>query len=356
MISSATSTFGLFDTDRKGLAQIRARLETANRELATGLRADPHADLRGRAAQALSLRASAERERGQIVSNELLSGRMEVMADVLSGVRDTLGTFLQVATPNRSEPGPTVSAVGQAARAAYDAIVLQMNVGYGEAHLFAGTASGAAPLRAWSDASPRSGTSPEAIVAAAVGGPPGDGTTAASAVAGVRAIFDIDGGSGAFEQTLYDGTPRRDAGAQPLPRVAASIGGGATLAYGVQANDPGFVAALEGLAMLIAAPPSEIDDPDAYATWMGAAMTAIEGGLSTIRQDETRLGAQQARLEDHMDRQAVLVGIYENQTIELEGIDPYEAANRVVQLTSTLEASYAATSMISNLTYLDFLR
>ena len=47
--------------------------------------------------------------------------------------------------------------------------------------------------------------------------------------------------------------------------------------------------------------------------------------------------------------------LFERSIIETEGVDPYEAANRVKELLSHIETSYALTARIQQLSLLRFL-
>jgi flagellar hook-associated protein 3 FlgL len=47
--------------------------------------------------------------------------------------------------------------------------------------------------------------------------------------------------------------------------------------------------------------------------------------------------------------------IYKSQVVGLESVDPYEAASRISLLESQLQASYAVTARLSNLSFLYFM-
>lgn len=354
-VTGSRLTFGLSTGRGSDLQRIRDDLAAANAELASGRRGDVHAGLGQRAVEAISVRSFAEIERGQIVVNEQTAGRLSVMSDVLSGVRGSLQAFLEIAVPNRSGPTPTVAAVGDAARTAFDAVAQHLNASYAGAALFAGIDGARTVVQGWSQTNAATGSSPRDAVAGAIGGRLIDSASVTAVVADVAAVFQ-SGPAGAFEGTIYNGTPSLGSNGQPSARLAVSIGGGAVLDYGIQANDAPFVEVMRGLSMLAAAPPHEIDDTAAYAEWVDAAMSAVEGGVAGVANLETRLGGQQARLDAQMRRQEDLVRVLEGRTLALEGVDPHEAATRVINLTNALEASYAATARIGNLTYLDYMR
>ena len=60
-------------------------------------------------------------------------------------------------------------------------------------------------------------------------------------------------------------------------------------------------------------------------------------------------------LERTMTAQEDRVAVYESRVLALESVDPYEAASRVSTLQSQLQASYAVTSRLANLSILNFM-
>ena len=354
---SIGSTAAAFAQRRDALVQIRARLEAANGELSSGRRGDVHRALGARALEAHGLRGEAALAGAQSEGNAVLAVRLDAAAGALTGAADAVGTFLALAVPNRNGPGPTVAALQEAARSAYDALAGRMNASFGGARLFSGVDTDRAPLVAWDQAAAATGLSPRAVLEGIVGGGLADGADAAAKAAEVAASFA--GANAAapdrnFERSFYAGTPALDASGQPSERLRARIDGSAALPYGVQANDPAFRSALQGLAMIAAVDPGTMD-ADAYAAWVGAGIDAAARGADGIREAQARLGGQQAVLAETIERQKVRGDLLAAQTARLEGVDPYEAASRVSMLSTQLEASFASTARLMRLSFLSYM-
>ena len=195
-------------------------------------------------------------------------------------------------------------------------------------------------------------------MAAIVGSGLADAADAASKLSAVEQAFantsTIPGAN--FEATYYNGTPLEVFPGVSSPRLIAMIDSGMTLDFGIQANDAAMREVLKGLAMIASIEPATIADPAAYEQWVGAAIDSTANGLTQINAAETRLGGQQEMLESVIDRQKDRADLYANQLNLLEGVDPYEAANLVTRLSTQLEATYAITARVSQLTFLNFMR
>ncbi|SFP65725.1 flagellin N-terminal helical domain-containing protein [Tranquillimonas alkanivorans] len=360
-MSSIVNTFSSYYaglSQRRTVAELNGELTRAAEEVSTGLKADVYRALGRRSAESLSLHDGIRRTEDFVTSNTLLSGRLDIAASALKSVRETGQEVLDLAASNRSAPSHTATTLQSTARAALEALQPQLNASYNRTSLFAGTATAGAPVQPWSEVNPGTGLSPQEVLEGVVGGGFADAADAAAKAAEVAALFD---GSNAdrpernFKATFYNGTPQAQADGTPSPRQSARVAEDETLEYGVQANDPAFRDLLRGLSMMAAVDVSRIEDPNAYAAWMEEAFDALQSGTQGVLEAETRLGAQQARLERTLTGQQDRMALYNSQVLELEGVDPYEAASRMSELQTQLEASYAVTARLSKLSFLNFM-
>jgi len=337
-------------TRRQAAADLTRELGQAQKELATGLKSDVFAALGVRASETLDLRASADRHEAQIRANSLLMGRMESMADALGAMRGAAQTAIELAVPNRDAPMGTVSEVRNVARTALDRLVAQANSAHAGVPLFAGTAQPGRVLQGWSETNPATGLAPRDVLDGILAGGLPDAAAATAAVAEIEAAFADASAAPArnYGATFYNGTPAGGA------RQSAVIGEGETLAYGVQADDPAFRETVMGLAMLAAVDPATME-PGAYKVWMARAVDALTAGAGKLLQAETDVGAQQARIETANTRMQDRVDIYKGRILDLEGVDEYEAATRISLLDSQLNASYAVTARLSQLSFLNYM-
>lgn len=352
------STLTTANLRREIAADIDGRLNQAANEASTGKKADPFRDLGTGSVELLSLRSGSIRLDGFMKSNALLGNRMDVMANTLSESRETLQGFLEAAVSFRKSQQPIGTVLQESARAAYAQLATLLNTPYQGAQLFAGTENTGPTLQKFSETNPATGLSPEDIINGIIGGGFADAADALAKAGEVATVFDSANTAAPltnFEATFFNGTPLEAAPGVPSPRQTALIDNGMVLEYGVQANDPAFRTALQGLAMIAAIDPSTIADPGAYEAWVGAAIDTVGQGLQLLDAVETRLGGEQSLLEQTLGNQQVRADLYEQQLGVLEGVDPYEAANRVTLLSTQLEATYAINARLSRLTFLNFM-
>lgn len=354
---SIGSTASVFAQRRDALIDLRTRLDAANQELSTGRTADVHRALGSSAVEVHRLRDEAARTEHRLQGNTLLSVRLDATEQALNGAADTMQAFLEVAVPNLDSPSPTASALRDAARMAYDALVNQLNASIGGTHLFAGVDTDGPPLVPWDEPSPQTALSPRDVLDGILAGGLAGGADAAAKAAEVAASFA--GANGAapdrnFERSFFVGTPVESAPGQPSERLRASVDDSVSLAYGVQANDPAIRSALQGLAMIASVDAAAVD-AGAYAEWVATGIGAAAAGLDGIRSAQARLGGQQATLGEVIQRQEMRTDVFATQIGRLEGVDPYEAASRVTMLSTQLEASFASTSRLMRLSFLNYM-
>ncbi len=338
-------------TRRQTAADLTRELSQAQQELSSGRKADVFRDLGVAAAESLNLRATKDRDEAQIGANKLLSNRMETMAQTLGTIRETVSEALQLAVASKTSPGGTVSALQETAKAALQSLISQTNGSHGGVPLFSGTNNAPVALQAWNKDNPGSGVSPADVLADIMSGGLASVTDAQNRIAELDAAFSDSAtpASRNFEQTFYNGAAAGD------PRQEAPIGDGTVLAYGVQANDQAFRDVIQGLAMLASTDPAQIDDPEAYRTWVGAATDKLSSGNTGLLDAETLLGAQAAQIEETNTRMQDRIDLYQSRILDLEGVDSYEAATRITLLETQLQASYAVTARLSQLSFLNYM-
>lgn len=84
------------------------------------------------------------------------------------------------------------------------------------------------------------------------------------------------------------------------------------------------------------------------------ANTSSEGGYSVVA-TQARVGVAQERLAQANERIAIEKQALEGRIGKLEGVDPFEVADRLSALTARIEASYKITARMQQLTLLNYL-
>ncbi|WP_334062586.1 flagellin [Limimaricola cinnabarinus] len=348
MISTRmTATLQNALTSRRNISELSQRLDKAGQEVSTGKHAEMYRALGPRAAETLAVRSQLTRLDGFVQSNDALARKLESGSSALNDIRASVQPVIELALQSGSARQFSGS-LQQSARMALEQVIGTANRSHVGEALFSGIDTDRAPLQPFDEANPNGGRSPREMVEAVIGTGPASAAEAETMAAALAAAFAP--GTGDFEGSFYNGTP-----AATPDRLSARIDENETITYGVQANDPGFTELLRGLSMLATTDISQIADEGAATAWLGEAVTAMTGGSDALLQAETRLGAQQGRLETVMEAQAAKRDLYTSQINAIENVDPYEAATRLTELQTQLEASYMVTSRLSKLSFLNYL-
>lgn len=139
-MSRAPSTLYSNLLRRNTNAELQTRLSQAEQELSTGVKTDIYKSLGTAASEALALNATLERDAAQIVSNNLLAGRLESMSGAIAAIREAVQPAMELALANGTSAGGTVDGLHGEARMALDALIGQANATHAGMALFSGTA------------------------------------------------------------------------------------------------------------------------------------------------------------------------------------------------------------------------
>ncbi|MGH1466622.1 MAG: flagellin [Cognatishimia sp.] len=353
------STMQLNQSQRSNVSTAQIALQKAGHELATGKRADLFGDMGSRAAIAFSMRTLEDNTQAYMLSNKLLDNKLQTMLDSVDGIRQSVEDVTAAALLNSDRKSNSTFVLQTQARAAIESILGGLNGSFNGEFMFGGTASNAPPLTRWSEANPDTGLSPEDVLQAVLGSGPTTAAEAATMAAEIDQIFDSSHSGNPnynFESTFYNGTPALDGSAQPNNRVVARINQGQQLDYGVQANDQGVRDMLKGLAMLATVDVNAIADDAAYSAWMTSAAEALSAGTQGLLDISSSIGFDQQIVERANTQLTDLSILQRTQIASIEDADPYEAATRVSNMETQLQASYTVSARLSGLSILNYLR
>ncbi|RVA74563.1 flagellar hook-associated family protein, partial [Mesorhizobium sp. M7A.F.Ca.CA.001.08.2.1] len=90
-------------------------------------------------------------------------------------------------------------------------------------------------------------------------------------------------------------------------------------------------------------------------TVVSRSTTLVGEALSGIGQLQSETGIVQKRVSDANDRMKTQVDLFERHILDLEAVDPAEAATRVADLTQHIETSFALTARLQQLSLLNYL-
>ena len=351
------STLQLNLQGRKLVSDLTRQVADTTQELSTGYRKNVYGDLGARAAQTLEFRNRMDRTEDFVVLNQVLEGKLEMLEDALSGVRNSAQEFLNIAVGSATSPNQLAQELQAQAQATLNFVVAGLNMAYGGEYLMSGVATDTKPVQDIYTANPTTGQSPADVINGIVGTGPATAGGAAAMIAQLDAVFSSSAANpnDNYEATFYNGTPALDTFGNPSPRSVAQIDDDTRMAYGVQANDPAIRDLMKGLMMFASVDVTTINDPATYAAWATEAVDAIASGIQGLDEARVQTGSNRKLLEDTVTAQQSRMDIYNARIVTLETADPYETAARLQNLQVQLEATYATTAKLGRMSFLNYM-
>lgn len=351
------STYATALETRNIVRDTQNRIADLQREMSTGKKADISADLGSRGAVLIGLRNDFAATQEYIQGNGVIAGRMEVMQTALgtvgeaaSGVRDT------VLAIGENADGAVID---RAARDAIEQVTMALNSNFSGRFLFSGTAVDTRPAMGPDERITAADPTPLELMDQAAADYFGVPLANLDAALAGATEADIDGLVAEFDQIFAGTHATYDFGAAFYAgndeRVSGQIGGEVATDYGINADDPALREVLKGLYLMHAFPEDRLN-ADASKHLNQLATSRLGGGTDALTQDRARLGLQQETVERVTERHEVEAGVMNTQIVEMEQADQFETAARLNSLTSQLDATFAVTARLSDLSLLNFLR
>jgi len=327
--------------------QVKTRLQTAQREVTTGLKQDRVAATNGDTAKLMSLDrdiAAIEVRATNLAIDKARAATAQSAFDTIVATTDALPVALWDTV--RASSATLVSVNGLAADTALRHAVDTLNQQFAGRGLFNG-ASG--PTDALVDPL-GAGSAADALITMVrdVLNDTVTYPTLAAAQARIDALFD---GTAPAPATTFN-----DIYAGQGDAPAADVGSD-RIDYAVKADEPALRDVLKGLAMAAAldgsARASDTDFVKGLSTAAGDALQSGRDGMALI---QSRLGAREARIEEILTRDTAEKTTLSLQRAQIIGVDEYEAATRVTELENQLSLIYAITARTADLSFVNFLR
>lgn len=314
-------------------ATLKSQAEQARTEMVTGRIADLKAELGGKIGDAHLLGKAIDDVRARQDSATRALGRTHTMQLALANATEgseTLGAHLLDSIGQSNEPSININA--EKAELQLEAAISAFNSRYEGRSLFAGDAVNQPAL---ADAETLLNDVRTIFAGAADN---------AQLQSDLDAYFNDVGGG--FETNIYTG------GAGNAART--EIADGELVDYSAKADEQPVRDLLRNLSAIVVA-----NEQTSFAE-REEALTAAAGGLIQASSDvvgiRARIGAAEERIaaaDERLEAEATAFSAtYNEQTAR----DPYEAASRLQQIESQLQASYLMTSRISLLSLANFLR
>jgi len=347
MKTSAVSSLAISQALRYSTMRSQGDLVKALKELDTGKVADAGLALGARTAQTITFARDLERLSGIVDSNGLVSSRLSSTQAALGQIAGAAQTFLTALTASASGDG--VSAVTKdSADTVLGTLNSILNTSLNGEYLFAGINTDVKPMDGFAAGSPAKTAFDAAFLTHF-----GFAQTAPAAANITSAQMDTFLTAAVEPQFLGSGWQANWSNATDQ-KIVSRIALNETTETSVSANSDG----MRKLAMA-AATISDLFSSNVGVAGKEAiiarAVELVGEAIGDIAVLQSQTGIVEKRVTDASDRIKMQADLFERAIIDMEGVDPYEAANRVEDLRSHLETSYALTARIQQLSLLRFM-
>jgi flagellar hook-associated protein 3 FlgL len=339
---------------------LRLRLDTLNRQLATGRRAEAPGDLAPQLPHIAALRADAGRHAAYRAAVSEASGRTDVAQTALGRLAGIAREFAESVTAKLDPGNPdTISFAAARARSALIETGQILNTRAGNDYLFGGSDSQSPPVPSPDDL-PSGGFAAAIAASVATLG----GGNAAAVAAATRATAASDAAGTTPFSAFLSASPGLGE-----PRRSVPSDDGAMVAYGIPANRNAVAVShgettgswardlLRGLASVAAMTPAQAAaSPADFTQFIGMVRGGFRSADSALADEAGALGVTQKHLDETQQRHADADTALQGQLSEIQDVDLAEVLTRLKSTETTLQASYSAIGRISQLTLAQFLR
>jgi flagellar hook-associated protein 3 FlgL len=348
MKATSVSSAGISNAMRYSQMRMQVDLVKAQKELNTGKVADTGLALGARTAQSVTFARDLDRLNAIIDSNGLVSSRLTSTQDALGQLTSQAQTLLSSLTGTTSGD-LTNEITSNSGKATLQSLTSILNTSINGEFLFAGTNTDIKPL----DDFTAPGSPAKAAFDAAFQSYFGF-TQDSTAAANISAAAMDDFLTTRIEPQFFGaGWPANWSSATDQP-IVSRIALNETTETSVSANTDG-VRKLAMAASIVSQLISSNMSEEARKAVVSRATSLVGESLSDLGQTMAHTGIVQQRVTDANTRMNTQIDLFNRHILDLEGVDPYEAANRVNDLVTHIQTSFALTARIQQLSLLNFL-
>ncbi|TPJ17519.1 flagellar hook-associated family protein [Mesorhizobium sp. B2-7-3] len=341
------SSAALTNAMRYQQMRMQADLVKATKESSTGKVADVGLALGGRTAQSVTFSRDLDRLNVVVDSNGLVAARLSSTQTSLGQLSSVAQTFLSSLT-TASSGDNSDSLTQSTGQTTIQQLTSILNTSVNGEYLFAGTNTDVKPINDFTAGSPAKAAFDASFVAK-FGFPPSD-PAAANITAAQMDDFITNDVTPQFLGAGWQTNMSNATDQQIVSRIALNE----TTETSTGANSDG-IRKLAMAAALVSSLMSTNISQAAKDTIIDHSQKLVGEALSGIAQVQSQTGIVQKRVSDASDRMKTQIDLFERHILDLEAVDPAEAATRVANLTQHIETSFALTARLQQLSLLNYL-
>ena len=347
MKTTAVSSAAISNAMRYSQSRMQVDLVKAQKEMDTGRYADVGLALGTRTAQSVTFARDLDRLKGIVDSNALVASRLSSTQDALGQLTDAAQALLG-AMATASSGDMTDAVARDSGKAALQSITAILNTSVNGEYLFAGINTDMKPMHGFDTGSAAKTAFDNAF--AGYFGFSQDDPAAAGITAAQMQSFLSD--SSLTDQFFGSGWANWSSATDET--ITSRIALSDTSQTSVSANIDGVRKLAMAAAIISDLFDANLSDGARQAVAQRALSLAGEA-VSDLTQTQAQTGIIEKRVSDASDRMNMQIDLFNRHILDLEGVDGYEAANRVNDLVAHIQTSYALTARIQQLSLLNFL-
>lgn len=324
----------------------QASLIKAQKEATTGLVADTGLALGARTSQTVSFARELERMKAIIDTNAVVTSRLTTTQEALNQVSDLAQSFMSTLTSNLAGNDTTAVSVAHA-KNTLSTLTSILNTNLDGQYLFAGINTDRKPLASY-EAGSAAKTSYDAAFAQYLT------DTGATAADPFPTAANVDNFVTNYMDPLFMGAGWSDWSDASDQRISSRIAFNDKTDTSVTANTSGVRKLVMASTIVGETLSGDLDDA-ARNRLVENVVAMVGGAIADLTELRAETGLTQRRITEASERMEAQAHVFEKHLLKMEGVDPFEAATRANDLLGDIEASYALTARIQQLSLLKFI-
>ncbi|MGI9514418.1 MAG: flagellar hook-associated family protein [Anderseniella sp.] len=347
---SHVSTSALYNNVKLTLQRSQVELAQRQTEVTTGRHADVNLALGPRSGGSITLRAEQDRLEGILNSNTLVATRLDLIQSSVAAVTSSAQSVVSSLTTALGSQATVGIAIEQTVTQ-FQNITTIINSSANGQYLFAGVNTDVKPLADFvGDPAGTAQTAVNNAFTTEFGFAPDDPAVSTITPAAMEAFID-----GAFSAIFEDDVQWSAAWSSAEDKnISSRIGPNLKVETGINANETGIRSISAALTM-VSGLGGEGLNAETLAVVFENALSKVAEGMASLNDASGRLGLVQQQISEQNDVMTIRKRISESYVAALEGVDAFEAASRVNQLTAQIETSYSLTARLQSLSLLNYV-
>lgn len=341
------STYAMNATMRSNTMRMQSELNIAQIELASEKKVNIGRELGSMTSQLVTVENQIQLITRIQTTTSFVTNRMSIMqnamASMVSNGQDFVG---QLTTEiNGSMDSDLLETIGNSA---LEHFTSTMNVTFKGEYVFSGINTDVAALNEYDAGSPAQ-TAVSAAFTTAFGFPPTDPAADTITPAALEAFIDgpfTDLFNDANWETLWSGSSTRGMRSKISPMELAE--NPTTAQANVFRDITASIVMMKEFAV-------NNFSADTQGMLAEKALETMSSGVNQLAVEQSKVGTIEKRIEEADERMDYQKIILQQQVTAFEGVDVYEVATRLNQLSISLEASYRATSKLQQLSLMNYI-